>query len=72
MSDIVERLECNGRNCCLDAKSEIERLMDRVIRKQEEIDRLRAALKRTATACMDHDCCVAHAVARKALGETDE
>jgi len=42
-----------------------------VIREQTvEIERLRAALKRAATACMDHDCCVAHAVARKALGET--
>lgn len=26
MTDIVERLECNGRNCCLDAAAEIERL----------------------------------------------
>ena len=47
--------------------AELEALLDD---RASEIERLRAALKRAATACMDHDCCVAHAVARKALGET--
>jgi len=56
MIDIVERLRLGGPNAA--------EVTDEAA---DEIERLRAALKRAATACMDHDCCVAHAVARKAL-----